>query len=257
MAVGGAKEFEPDSPWEALRDFARGRREGTAEAVANRVQELILGRDLPDGARLPSERDLAALLSTSRPTVSQAIRTLVVRGLVESRRGSGAYVRLRPEATLAASMGLMLEREPESVGQLAEVRLTLESSAVVRAIERATPEELALAEEALRAFADSGGDTASWMSADTRFHATLVSAAHNTYLASMFDSVHTTLINHEYRTWIDNGTVPDWLAPDRIPALTAIHEPILDAVRRRDVESALYAVRHHHEAMRANLLRGG
>ncbi|MFE2042602.1 FadR/GntR family transcriptional regulator [Streptomyces sp. NPDC059477] len=256
MAVQ-AREFPPDSPWQALRDFGLTRQEGTAEAVAARVQELILARDLPDGSRLPSERDLAVLLSTSRPTVSQAIRILVIKGLVESRRGSGVYVRLRPEATLAASMGLMLEMEPGSVGQLAEVRLTLESSAVVRAIERATPAELDRAQEALAAFAHSGGDTASWMSADTRFHATLVSAAHNTYLASMFDSVHTTLINHEYRTWIDNGTVPEWLAPARIPALTAIHEPILDAVRRRDVESALYAVRHHHEVMTANLEAGG
>jgi GntR family transcriptional regulator, transcriptional repressor for pyruvate dehydrogenase complex len=58
-----------------------------AEDIAAQIQGLIISGDLPEGARLPSERDLAAMLSTSRPTVSQAIRILVVRGLVESRRG--------------------------------------------------------------------------------------------------------------------------------------------------------------------------
>ncbi|MFF8958124.1 FadR/GntR family transcriptional regulator [Streptomyces sp. NPDC014894] len=251
------KEIPSDSPWQALQDFASSRPEGAAEEIADRVQQLILSRELTDGSRLPSERDLAALLSTSRPTVSQAIRILVIKGLVESRRGSGAYVRLRPGATLAASMGLMLEVEPGSVAQLAELRLSLESTGVVRAIERATEEELAEAERALRGFESGGGDTAAWMSADTCFHATLVNASHNTYLASMFDSVHTALINYEYRTWIDNGTVPGWLAPDRIPALTAVHEPILRAVRNRDVESALYAVRHHHEVMTRHLRMSG
>jgi GntR family transcriptional regulator, transcriptional repressor for pyruvate dehydrogenase complex len=247
------QESPPGDPWEALRGLGRTGQEGAAEEIADRIQELILAREVADGSRLPSERDLAALLSTSRPTVSQAIRILVIKGLVESRRGSGAYVRLRPGASLATAMELMLEVDPGSVGQLAEVRLTLESEAVVRAIERASAAELDPAEEALNAFAHTGGDTASWMSADTRFHSALVGAAHNTFLASMFESVHSALINHEYRSWIDSGTVPEWLAPDRIPALTAIHEPILSAVRRRDVGSALYAVRHHHEAMTVHL----
>ena len=60
--------------------------------IATQIQRLITTGDLPEGARLPSERDLAGIFATSRPTVSQAIRILVVRGLIESRRGSGAYV---------------------------------------------------------------------------------------------------------------------------------------------------------------------
>ncbi|MEU0688052.1 FadR/GntR family transcriptional regulator [Streptomyces uncialis] len=247
------KQLPPDSPWQALQGIGAAGQDGVAQEIAARVQQLILSRELSDGSRIPSERDLAVLLSTSRPTVSQAIRILVVKGLVESRRGSGAYVRLRPEVNLAASMSLMLEVDPESVGSLAELRLSLESTGVVRAIERATPEELAEAERALRRLADSAGDIASWMSADTYFHATLIGASHNTYLAAMFDSAHTALIDYEYRAWVDSGTVPRWLEPDRIGDLTAIHEPILRAVQRRDVDAALYAVRHHHEVMSRHL----
>src|SRR5579859_1820543 len=62
----------------------------SAEDLAAQIQQLITAKELADGARLPSERDLVRMLCSSRPTVSQAIRILVVRGLVESRRGSGA-----------------------------------------------------------------------------------------------------------------------------------------------------------------------
>ncbi|MGW6458663.1 FadR/GntR family transcriptional regulator [Streptomyces sp. NPDC055078] len=251
------KEVPFGGPWSALQDLGRLRPEGAAEEIATRIQRLILSQEVADGSRLPSERDLATLLSTSRATVSQAIRVLVVKGLVESRRGSGAYVRLRPEVSLATSMSLMLDVDPDSVDALAELRLSLESTGIVRAIERATPEELAEAERALRRLEQSAGDTASWMSADTYFHETLISASHNAYLVSMFHSAHTALINYEYRTWIDNGTVPRWLEPDRIAALTAIHEPILRAVRQRDVDRALYTVRHHHEVMMRHLRTSG
>lgn len=224
-----------------------------AEEIAQQIQDLIISRDLPEGLRLPSERDLAEMLYTSRPTVSQAIRILVVRGLVESRRGSGAYVMRRPEAGLAASMNIMLGVNEESLAHLVDLRLWLEDSGVHQAIERGTSEDVAAGERALEELRDSVGSTASWMSADTQFHATLMRASHNPYLASIFESVHTTLINYEYREWITSGSVPKWLGRSHAAALTSLHEPILRAVRERDVESARIAVLHHHHAMEAHL----
>lgn len=224
-----------------------------AEEIAQQIQDLIIAQELPEGLRLPSERDLAEILSTSRPTVSQAIRILVVRGLVESRRGSGAYVLRRPEAGLASSMHLMLGLNQESVVHLADLRLWLEDSGVHQAIERSTSDDMSAGEAALVRLRDSAGSTASWMSADTQFHATLVRASHNPYLATIFEGVHTTLINYEYREWIASGTVPKWLGRGHAAALTSLHEPILRAVRERDVDAAHLAVLHHHHAMEEHL----
>jgi GntR family transcriptional regulator, transcriptional repressor for pyruvate dehydrogenase complex len=230
-----------------------GAQRPAAEEIAQQIQDLIVARDLPEGLRLPSERDLAGMLSTSRPTVSQAIRILVVRGLVESRRGSGAYVRRRPEASLAASVNLMMGLNRESVGHLAELRLWLEQSGVDQATTRSTPDDIAAGESALERLRASVGSTASWMSADTQFHATLVRASHNPYLASIFEGVHSTLMNYEYREWIASGTVPAWLGPSHAAALTSLHEPILRAVRERDLDAARLAVAHHHHAMEEHL----
>src|SRR5690606_15849211 len=61
--------------------------------VADQLSAMIRSGELKIGQRLPSERDLAARFSVSRPTVREAIVTLEVmkRGGVRPR--SGVYVR--------------------------------------------------------------------------------------------------------------------------------------------------------------------
>lgn len=224
-----------------------------AEDVASQIQQLIISENLSEGARLPSERDLAGILSTSRPTVSQAIRILVVKGMVQSRRGSGTYVTRRPHESLAASVNLMLELDRKSVHHLNDLRLWLETMGIVQAIERATDDEIAEGEKALQMLQESTGDTSAWMGADTHFHATLVRASHNPYLTSIFESVHDTLIEYEYRAWVNGGTVPKWLQKSEAAAVTALHEPLLKAVKERNEEAGRIAVLHHHYVMAQHL----
>lgn len=237
-----------------LRDGEPVTAQGVAgQEIAGRIERLIVTAELPEGVRLPSERDLARITGASRPTVSQAIRILIVKGLIESRRGSGAYVRRKPETSLAATVSLMLSLDRESVAHLNDLRLWLEGDGITQAIRRSTPAEVDAGEAALRRLAASAGNTSAWISADTLFHATLVRASHNPFLASIYESVHETLINYEYRNWIAGGTVPDWLRPDEAAGLTALHEPILAAVRDRDEEAGRIAVLRHHDVMAQHL----
>lgn len=255
-----SKQTDGAEVWRALRQFTdergAGQRDGAldaAEEIAGRVGRLIVAAGLPEGARLPSERDLALLTGASRPTVSQAIRILVVKGLVESRRGSGAYVRRKPETSLATTVSLMLSLNEESAPHLGDLRLWLEGDGITQAVRRSTPADLDAGEAALRRLAASAGDTSAWISADTHFHATLVRASHNPYLASVYESVHEALINYEYRNLTGSGTVPGWLRPGEAAGLTALHAPILAAVRDRDEEAGRLAVLRHHDVMAQHL----
>jgi len=250
-----SKQTHGAEVWQVLRTPAgqRDREPVAAEEIAGQIEQLIVSAGLPEGVRLPSERDLAQITSASRPTVSQAIRILVVKGLVESRRGSGAYVRRKPETSLAATVSLMLSLNTESVTHLGDLRLWLESDGITQAIGRSTRAEVDAGETALRDLIASAGNTSAWISADTLFHATLVRASHNPYLASIYESVHETLINYEYRNWIDSGTVPDWLRPTEAAGLAALHEPILAAVRDRDEQAGRIAVLRHHHVMSQHL----
>ncbi|MDR1427725.1 MAG: FadR family transcriptional regulator [Bifidobacteriaceae bacterium] len=250
-----SKAAMPETVWASLDERAAKPPEGhlVAEDIATQIQELIIREDLKEGSRIPSERELAQLLKTSRPTVSQAIRILVVRGLAESRRGSGCYVIRRPEISLAASVDLMLNLNVESVKHLAELRFMLESAGINIAIARAGPNDISAAGRALRKMRQSVGNTAAWMTADTQFHAALVRSSKNPYLVSIYESVHTALIDYEHRGWVERGEIPAWLEPDGPDSLMAVHEPILDAFERRDIAGAQIAVERHHEAMTQHL----
>lgn len=249
MTTGG----QPDSiHWRAMSDLAATGR-GAAEDIADQIQGFVISIGMPAGTRLPSERHLAEMLSTSRPTVSQAIRILVVRGLIESRRGSGAYVTLEPGKSLAATVTLMLALDEDSAPQLNDMRLWLETIGVTEAIDTATSEEMRNGRTALERLEGSVGDTAAWMSADTAFHATLVRASHNPFLSSIYEGVHASLLAYEFRSWIDCGEVPGWLAASEAGAVTALHEPILRAIVDRDERAARDAVLSHHQAMSDHL----
>lgn len=72
-------------------------------ALAAGVRGLALDGRLPVGARVPSERDLAAALGLSRTTVTAAYNTLRDEGFLVSARGAGSRIALpeppvRPDA---------------------------------------------------------------------------------------------------------------------------------------------------------------
>jgi len=63
--------------------------------LAARFAQRIENHALRPGTRLPSIRDCAEESSVSRSTVVEAYDRLIAAGLIESRRGSGFYVRIR------------------------------------------------------------------------------------------------------------------------------------------------------------------
>ena len=89
-----------------------------SDECPEQIRNLIIREELAEGARLPGERELAERFGASRPTVSQALRSLSLMGLVEIRHGSGSYVVRRPEAMVAASVNLMLDMDRDSAGHL-------------------------------------------------------------------------------------------------------------------------------------------
>jgi GntR family transcriptional regulator len=61
--------------------------------IANYIRDQILRGDLRPGAEVPSERQLAVDWNVARPTAARALEALRQQGFVESRQGSGTYVR--------------------------------------------------------------------------------------------------------------------------------------------------------------------
>lgn len=117
------------------------------ELFVQQLQSRILSGDLPQGTRLPPERELGEQMHVSRAVVNAGISELARQGFLEVRPRQGTYVadyrRNGNMDTLMAIMhynGGVLGRQ--EIRSILEVRWGLERMAVVRAIDNATDEDL-------------------------------------------------------------------------------------------------------------------
>lgn len=78
-------------PWQPVRQADATLVAQLADGLARRIDE----QGLRPGTRLPSIRKMAEQSGVSRFTVVEAYDRLVARGLVQSRRGAGFFVRAR------------------------------------------------------------------------------------------------------------------------------------------------------------------
>lgn len=154
------------------------------EQIVTQIQGAIREGQFVRGARLPTERELAESFGVSRSVVREAVKVLGAMGLVESRQGSGLYVRNNTIQTVSRAFILSVSPDTESVDRLFEFRQGLEEEAARRAAERRSPGQI----NALRTLVDLG-DTAvapqDWIvfgDADSRFHEAIAEASGNPYL---------------------------------------------------------------------------
>ncbi len=228
-----------------------------ADEVADRIRTLIISEDIAEGARLPPERELAERFATSRPTISQALRSLALMGLVDIRRGSGAYVLRRPESMVTASVNLMLDLDAQSVEHLMQLRLWLETLGVREAAMREPAlkfAEIDAIQGALRRLGEKAARSVSeWIAADAVFHATVVRSSGNPYLGAIYESVHNAVLSYEFKQWVETESAPGWLEDIGPEWQLALHRPIAAAVIERDAEAAGEAVLAHHRAMEEHL----
>jgi GntR family transcriptional regulator, transcriptional repressor for pyruvate dehydrogenase complex len=203
----------------------------TFEEAVEQIAEKIKAGDLHAGDRLPSERELAAQMRISRPTLREAIRTLTEAGVLEVRRGQsgGIFVaseliprellRSRQEIRFGEIAGVLEARrlvEPR-VAQLAAVHATEDDFAVMaQTIER--QRELAASDDFL-----SHEDL--FLQLDLKFHLALARATRNATIVGLMRTLLRQLeIARDMA--MHAPLVPDWTID--------IHERTLAAVRASD-----------------------
>ncbi|MEV0228369.1 GntR family transcriptional regulator [Nonomuraea sp. NPDC050786] len=80
----------------------------TVGALAEALRSRVLSGEIPPGTPLP-EQEIAASYGVARPTVREALASLVHEGLLRRERNRSAYV---PEVTLSDLDDLMYVRRP-------------------------------------------------------------------------------------------------------------------------------------------------
>jgi GntR family transcriptional regulator, transcriptional repressor for pyruvate dehydrogenase complex len=167
------------------------RMRSAGEHVADRlVTAIALGEFVP-GQRLPTERELSAMLGVSRATVREAMQRLSALGYVEIRRGrtGGAYVQSGwgPEAAEMISRTLLPGWE--TFERLFDFRRLIEPLIARTAAERRSRSDVPAIESALEAYRAAGTDREASRAADQALHIAIAAAAHNPYLTRLSEQI--------------------------------------------------------------------
>lgn len=151
-----------------------------ADQVADALAGEIRGGRLAVGEKLPTEVGLAEQFGVSRTVVREAVSRLKSLGLVDSRQGSGVYVKALGFAPL--NFDARSAESREAVVQMVEVRRALEAEVAALAAQRRSDDDIRRIREsiaALDAAVRSGGDG---VEEDVRFHRAIADAARNPFL---------------------------------------------------------------------------
>jgi GntR family transcriptional regulator, transcriptional repressor for pyruvate dehydrogenase complex len=221
------------------------KRNPLADQVAERLFAEVTAGTWSVGQRLPSETTLAAQYGVGRSTIREAIRSLVGSGMLEARQGAGVFVRA-PRAVEN------LEQKLRRAGilEVYEVRSCLEAAAARLAAERRTPEDLKLIEAALKRRSEARARSAEELvDADLEFHRSVVAAAWNSVLSSLYVAL-LPLLRERLVDVADDDEINSDDRPDRA---ADAHVLLLDALRRGAPDDAEAAVHGYLEQARATL----
>jgi len=202
--------------------------------VADSILASIKKGGYEPGSRLPSERDLAAAYKVSRPTVREAMIALEIRGLVESRHGSGIYITEHPPAQMGA--------DDLDIGafELTEARRLFEGEAAALAATTITAAQLAELETIIADMIKENSRKQTGEMADRRFHVAIARATRNTAITTVVENLwdiryKSPLCRHMLERARSVGVQP------RIGE----HRRILGALKRHDPKAARAAMRDH------------
>jgi GntR family transcriptional repressor for pyruvate dehydrogenase complex len=130
------------------RSARRPTRGRVADQIVDDLRERILSGSLPNGSRLPAERELAESYGVSGATVRESVRVLTAMGLISARHGSGSFVTADTSTMIALSVASVVRLENAGVADALGVLAALNRQAVQLAVQEATDAEIASYREA-------------------------------------------------------------------------------------------------------------
>lgn len=211
-------------------------RHSVAEVVAHRILDLVKAGALKPGDQLPPERELAASLNVSRPTVREAIRGLTILGVVVTRQGGGAFISELDADALLHPLQFYLSLEEINVRQLYDARSLIESDVARRAAEHMDDAGLQKLAEILADQVNTLNDPTRFRLSDHAFHETICAGSRNAFLQRIGQSLNVVGLEFRKRASETPGVLEQSLRD---------HHRLLDALTARDADAAAEAAATH------------
>lgn len=211
----------------------------------SQIEALLDRGELNPGDQLPPERALAEQFQVSRASVREALRSLELLGIVETRAGGGTFVRRTVPEDLARPLSNLIARG-HTLTDVIEVRGLLEPAIAASAATRIRPDELVELRAILTQQAEKVDAGQSYAEEDTRFHEVIGQAARNELLVTMLGVIWDVL----------RSSREQWLQTNQRAHFSIdAHQRILAALETHDPDAARAAAAEHIRAVGEGILK--
>lgn len=206
----------------------------SSEQVARQIEAQIHAGEFVAGQKLPTERTLCEQCAVSRSVVREAVKMLDALGLVESRQGSGIFVRRNTVPIISRALTLLVAPEERSVHALYKLRELLETNSAYDAARHRTPDQLAAIEAALADNLSAATEEGFYQS-NERLHLGICHAAGNPYFTLLIDAIMR----------MQRDVTDAVMRPNNFENTRILHRNVVAAIRDGDAEAAAAAMREH------------
>jgi GntR family transcriptional repressor for pyruvate dehydrogenase complex len=213
-------------------------RAGLSERVAELLAERIASGTLTPGARLDSEGDMARQFGVSRTVVREAVSRLKSDGLLDSRQGSGVFVREHATRPLRIAPLTSLDE----LLHIITLRRAIEAEAAALAAEHRSAAELRAIEAAEKAIDVAVSAGRDGVAEDVAFHRRIAEASRNPYLLGVLSFVEQHLRKATTVTRANEARRALFMRQVREE-----HRAVVAAIRARDPAAARRAAARHME----------
>ncbi|MCG8403468.1 MAG: FadR family transcriptional regulator [Firmicutes bacterium] len=215
-----------------------GRSDTLRHEVVEYIRKLIEEGKLKPGDRLPTEREMAEKFGVSRTVIRDAVKTLTGLGVLEVKHGIGIFAAVPDSQSIARQLsGLLFYRE-DTINNLFEVRMLLETEAAGWAAERRNREDLELLFENARSHKSiaESGDVKTMGELDRSFHILVANATGNPVIIRLMKNLLDLFMVSNQQTLTITGR-----------ALQSVeeHRQICAAIKKKDVAKARLAMTKH------------
>jgi GntR family transcriptional repressor for pyruvate dehydrogenase complex len=219
-------------------------------AILEQLEDRILGGDLVEGQKLPSEQELAEQAGVGRRAIREALKALEMKGLITIRKGSGAFV-VRNDFesymdTLLRNVHAYLKLDRAKLGHILQFRELLAGSIIRLLASNPRPEvmekiqaSISLQEQALAA-----KNAGQYNRAHLDYHLAIVNSVENPVVTMMYSQVIKLLQPYMKISGSNLGIMRSSIAE---------HKKILRAIKAGDVQAAQAAFHEHLQGSRAHL----
>lgn len=208
------------------------------------IEERILDGRLKAGDKLPSERDLAALLGVSRPSLRESLRVLEALGIVEIRPGGGAeggaVLVGEPGSGFVNLLKLQLALGQFDQTDVLETRIALETWCCEEAAVRATEQDHKELGLILDLMDDPDITTTEFNRLDAAFHVRIAESTGNSLTSHLMGSLRIAINRQMIEAY---ARLENW--KKTATAVRREHREILEAIQRREPTAARQAVGDH------------